>query len=76
MTRQVQEQEQQLEDLSSAELKDKIDYTFSSPFYNIYDFNEIMQAVPYTMTQGMIDNTFNKYYDGVTSTVKYRGYLG
>lgn len=76
MTRQVQEQEQQLEDLSSAELKDKIDYTFSSPFYNIYDLNEIMQAVPYTMTQGMIDNTFNKYYDGVTSTVKYRGYLG
>lgn len=76
MTRQVKEQEQQLEDLSSAGLKDKMDYTFSSPFYNIYDFNEIMQAVPHRMTQGKIDDTFNKYYDGITSKVTYRGYLG
>lgn len=76
MTRQVTEQEQQLEDLSSSGMKDTIDYTFSSPFYNIYDFNEIMQAVPHRLTQGKIDDTFNKYYDGVTSTVRYRGYLG
>jgi hypothetical protein len=76
MTRQIEEQEQQLEDLSSAGLKDKMDYTFSSPFYNIYDFNEIMQAVPHRMTQGKIDDTFNKYYDGITSKVTYRGYLG
>lgn len=76
MTRQIEEQEQQLEDLSSAGLKDKMEYTFSSPFYNIYDFNEIMQAVPHRMTQGKIDDTFNKYYDGITSKVTYRGYLG
>jgi uncharacterized protein Yka (UPF0111/DUF47 family) len=76
MTRQVEEQEQELEDLSSADLKDKIDYTFSSPYYNIYDFNEVMQAIVYNMTQGKIDETFNKYYDGVNSKVTYRGYLG
>lgn len=76
MARQAAEQKRQLEDLSSPELKDKIDYMFSSPFYNIYDFNEIMQAVPHSMTQGKIDATFNKYYDGVTSKITYRGYLG
>ena len=76
MARQIEEQNKQLEDLSSAELKDKIDYAFSSPFYNIYDFNEVMQAMPHRMTQGTIDDTFNKYYDGITSKVTYRGYLG
>lgn len=76
MSREVKAQEAQLEDLSSSGLKDKIDYTFSSPFYNIYDFNEIIQAIPNRMTQGMIDDTFNKYYDGTTSKTKYRGYLG
>lgn len=72
----VAEQEEILEDLTSPGLKDKIDYTFSSPFYNIYDFNEYMQGMPSSMTQGKIDSCFNKYYDGVTSKVKYRGYLG
>ena len=76
LSRQVEAQEAELEDLSSAGLKDKIDYTFSSPFYNIYDFNEVMQAIPHRMTQGTIDDTFNKYYDGVTSKIKYRGYFG
>ena len=76
LSRQVEDQEAELEDLSSSGLKDKIDYTFSSPFYNIYDFNEVMQAIPHRMTQGTIDDTFNKYYDGITSKVKYRGYLG
>ena len=76
LSRQVKEQEKQLDDTSSAGLKDKIDYTFSSPYYSVYDFNGIMQAVPHRMTQGLVDDTFNKYYDGVTSKVKYRGYLG
>ena len=76
LSRKVKDQEEQLEDLSSAGLKDKIDYTFSSPFYNVYDFNEVMQAIPHRMTQGVVDDTFNKYYDGTTSKVKYRGYLG
>lgn len=76
LARQVEAQEVELEDLSSSGLKDKIDYTFSSPFYNIYEFNEVMQAIPHRMTQGTIDDTFNKYYDGITSKVKYRGYLG
>ena len=76
LSRQVEGQERELEDLSSSGLKDKIDYTFSSPFYNIYDFNEVVQAIPHRMTQGTIDDTFNKYYDGTTSKVKYRGYLG
>ena len=64
------------EDLSSPSLKDKIDYVFSSPLYNIYDFNEYMQGIPYSMTEGKINQSFNKYYDGTTSKVKYRGYLG
>lgn len=76
LSRQVEGQERELEDLSSSGLKDKIDYTFSSPFYNVYDFNEVMQAIPHRMTQGTIEDTFNKYYDGTTSKVKYRGYLG
>lgn len=76
LSRKVKDQEEQLEDLSSAGLKDKIDYTFSSPFYNVYDFNEVIQAIPHRMTQGTVDDTFNKYYDGITSKVKYRGYLG
>ena len=76
LSRQVKDQEEQLENLSSAGLKDKIDYTFSSPFYNVYDFNEVMQAIPHRMTQGVVEDTFNKYYDGTTSKVKYRGYLG
>ena len=76
LSRKVKDQEEQLEDLSSAGLKDKIDYTFSSPFYNVYDFNEVMQAIPHRMTQGVVDDAFNKYYDGTTSKVKYRGYLG
>ena len=76
MSREVKAQEKELEDLSSPGLKDKIDYAFSSPFYNIYDFNEVIQAIPHRMTQGTIDDTFNKYYDGTTSKTKYRGYLG
>ena len=76
LSRQVEGQERELEDLSSSGLKDKIDYTFSSPFYNVYDFNEVMQAIPHRMTQGTVEDTFNKYYDGTTSKVKYRGYLG
>lgn len=76
LSRQVEGQEKELEDLSSSGLKDKIDYTFSSPFYNVYDFNEVMQAIPHRMTQGVVDDAFNKYYDGTTSKVKYRGYLG
>lgn len=69
-------QQKQMEDLTAPSLKDKIDYTFTSPFYNIYDFNETMQAIPYSMTQGRIDDTFNKYYDGTTSKVVYKGYVG
>ena len=76
LSRQVEGQKKELEDLSSSGLKDKIDYTFSSPFYNRYDFNEVVQAIPHRMTQGTIEDTFNKYYDGTTSKVKYRGYLG
>ena len=76
LSRQVKDQKTQLEDLSSAGLKDKIDYAFSSPYYNIYDFNEVMQCVPERMTKGLIDDACNKYYDGVTSKVRYRGYLG
>lgn len=76
MASQIEAQEKELEDTSGAGLKDKIDYTFSSPYYNIYDFNEIMQAIPFTMTQGKIDATFNKYYEGVESSYTYRGYLG
>ena len=72
----VAAQEEVLEDLTGPGLKDKIDYTFSSPYYNIYDFNEFMQGIPHSMTQGKIDEAFNKYYDGTTSKVKYRGYLG
>ena len=72
----VSKQEKILEDLTVPGLKDKIDYTFSSPFYNIYDFNEFMQGIPSSMTQGKIDSALNKYYDGTTSKVKYRGYLG
>ena len=76
LSRAVAEQETQLEDLTGPGLKDKIDYTFSSPYYNIYDFNEFMQGIPHSMTQGKIDEALNKYYDGTTSKVKYRGYLG
>lgn len=76
LSRAVAEQETQLEDLTGPGLKDKIDYTFSSPYYNIYDFNEFMQGIPHSMTQGKIDVALNKYYDGTTSKVKYRGYLG
>ena len=73
---QVDAQEKVREDLTGPGLKDKIDYAFSSPLYGIYECNEIMQGIPHSMTQGKIDICFNKYYDGVTSKVKYRGYLG
>jgi hypothetical protein len=73
---QVDAQEKVREDLTGPGLKDKIDYAFSSPLYGIYECNEIMQGIPHSMTQGKIDICFNKYYDGTTSKVKYRGYLG
>lgn len=36
------------------------------------NFIEVMQAIPHRMTQGTVEDTFNKYYDGTTSKVKYR----
>jgi hypothetical protein len=73
---QLAEQQKQLEDLTGPTLKDKIDYAFSSPHSNIYDVNEYMQTMPYAMTQGRIDASLSKYYDAVTSSQKYKGYIG
>jgi hypothetical protein len=73
---QLEEQQKQLEDLTGPDLKDKIDYAFSSPHSNIYDVNEYMQTMPYAMTQGRIDASLSKYYDAVTSKQKYKGYIG
>lgn len=60
-------QEKELENAASPEMIDKVNRYFDDPYYNQYD---TMTAMPiadivYHMTQGKIDKSYQKYYDGI-----------
>ena len=61
--RQLQATQEELEDLTSNKLIKAQQELFESPYENIYDMNAQMAAVPYNMTEGLIENSLTKYYD-------------
>lgn len=59
----IKEQEQELEDYTSPEMIDKVNFFTDTTFANQYDFNEYMQAMPANMTSGKNRALMNKHYD-------------
>jgi len=53
---------EELDSLSSPDTIDNVRRIMSDRYSNIYDANEVLDNVPYLMTQGRIDNAMTKYY--------------